>query len=122
MPHKSTRAFFTTKHEVIPLPHLIEVQMDSFRWFIDTGLRDLLDWVSPIRDFTGRDLELSFVDYYFDEPKFDQQTSLVKNLTYESALWVKSRLVNRRTSESKDQDIYLGDFPIMTDRGTFIIN
>ncbi|MBI4253179.1 DNA-directed RNA polymerase subunit beta [Candidatus Uhrbacteria bacterium] len=122
MPRKSTRSYFTTKHEVVPLPHLIEVQMDSFRWFLDTGLRDLLDWVSPIRDFTGRDLELSFVDYYFDESKFDQQTSLAKNLTYESALWVKSRLVNRRTNESKDQDIYLGDFPIMTDRGTFIIN
>ncbi|MEK7122776.1 MAG: DNA-directed RNA polymerase subunit beta, partial [Patescibacteria group bacterium] len=122
MSKKSTRSFFTTKHEIVPLPHLIEVQMNSFAWFLETGLRDLLDWVSPIKDFTGRDLELSFVGYYFDEPKFDQQTSLSKNLTYESALWVKSRLENKRTGERKDQDIYLGDFPMMTDRGTFIIN
>ncbi|MBI4599598.1 DNA-directed RNA polymerase subunit beta [Candidatus Uhrbacteria bacterium] len=122
MAQQKSRSFFTSKHDVIPLPHLIEVQLDSFKWFIESGLRELLDEVSPICDFTGRDLELSFLDYYFDEPKFDQATTLSKNLTYEAALWVKSRLENKRTNEVKDQDIYLGDFPLMTDRGTFIVN
>ncbi len=119
---QNSRGHFTKKHDVIPLPNLIEVQADSFQWLLEAGLKELLDEVSPIKDFTGRDLELYFVDYYFDEPKFDQATSLSKNLTYESALWVKSRLTNSRTGETKDQDIYLGDFPMMTDRGTFIIN
>ncbi|MBI4272491.1 DNA-directed RNA polymerase subunit beta [Candidatus Uhrbacteria bacterium] len=117
-----TRAYYTKEHNVIPLPHLIEVQMDSYRWFRDTGLEELFDEISPIKDIAGRDLELSFIGYYFDEPKFDEKTSLAKNLTFESALWVKTKLVNKRTNEEKDQDIYLGDFPLMTDRGTFIIN
>ncbi len=116
------RSYFTKEHNVIPLPDLVEVQKDSYAWFLKTGLRELLEEVSPIKDFTGRDLELEFVDYYFDEPKFDEKTSLSKNLTFESALWVKARLTNKRTSEEKIQDIYLGDFPLMTDRGTFIIN
>ncbi|MBI4240062.1 DNA-directed RNA polymerase subunit beta [Candidatus Uhrbacteria bacterium] len=119
---KKTRQFFTKAHSVIPLPDLVEVQKNSYQWFLDSGLRELLDEVSPIKDFTGRDLELSFLDYYLDEPKFDEKTSLAKNLTYESALWIKTRLANKRTNEEKDQDIYLGDFPLMTDRGTFIIN
>ncbi len=116
------RTFFTKEHNVIPLPDLIEVQKNSYKWFLDSGLRQLLDEVSPVKDFTGRDLELSFLDYYLDEPKFDEKTSLSKNLTFESALWIRTRLMNRRTNETKDQDIYLGDFPLMTDRGTFIIN
>jgi len=116
------RVYYTKEHNVIPLPHLIEVQKDSYRWFRDTGLEELFDEISPIKDIAGRDLELSFVGYYFDEPKFDEKTSLAKNLTFESALWVKTKLVNKRTKDEKDQDIYLGDFPLMTDRGTFIIN
>ena len=68
--------------------------MDSYRWFRDTGLEELFDEISPIKDIAGRDLELSFVGYYFDEPKFDEKTSLAKNLTFESALWVKTKLVN----------------------------
>ncbi|MBI2645054.1 DNA-directed RNA polymerase subunit beta [Candidatus Uhrbacteria bacterium] len=119
---KRGRTFFTQGKSVVELPHLVEIQKDSYKWFIDIGLRELLEEVSPIRDFTGRDLELSFFDYYFDEPKFDEKTSLAKNLTYESALWVRSRLLNKRTNEVKEQDIYLGDFPLMTDRGTFIVN
>ncbi len=119
---KNSRQFFTKKHAVIDLPHLIEVQKDSYTWFLKSGLRELLDEISPIKDFGGRDLELYFLDYYLDEPKFDEKTSLSKNLTFESALWVKTRLTNKRTDEVKDQDIYLGDFPLMTDRGTFIVN
>lgn len=118
----SRRKYFTKEHNIQQLPNLIEVQRDSYHWFLDTGLRELLDEISPIKDFIGRDLELYFLDYYLDEPKFDEKTSRSKNLTFESALWVKTRLINKRTEDVKEQDIYLGDFPIMTDRGTFVIN
>ncbi|MDP2656769.1 MAG: DNA-directed RNA polymerase subunit beta [bacterium] len=118
----SVRKYFTKEHNIQKLPNLIEVQRDSYHWFLETGLRELLDEISPIKDFIGRDLELYFLDYYLDEPKFDEKTSRAKNLTYESALWVKTRLTNKRSEEVKEQDIYLGDFPIMTDRGTFVIN
>ncbi len=107
---------------MLPLPDLIEVQRNSYKWFLDIGLRELFDEVSPIRDFIGRDLELSFLDYYLDEPKFDEKTSRAKNLTFESALWVRAKLVNKRSGDEKEQDVYLGDFPLMTDRGTFVIN
>jgi DNA-directed RNA polymerase subunit beta len=103
------------------LPDLIEVQRASYRWFLETGMRELFDQISPI-DFTGRDLELHFVDYYVDEPKFDENTSKVKNVNFEAPLRVKLRLVNKRTHLEREQEVYLGDIPIMTDRGTFIIN
>jgi len=116
------RTYFTKEHNVIPLPRLIEVQTDSYRWFCEAGLRELFDEITPIRDIASRDLELHFLDFYFDEPKFDEKTSMSKNLTFETALWVKTKLINKRTGEERDQDIYLGDFPVMTDRGTFIVN
>ena len=116
------RVLFTKDHNILALPDLVEVQKDSYRWFLETGLRDLLEEISPVRDFIGRDLELYFTDYYLDEPKFDEATSRAKDVTYESALWVKTRLTNKRTEETKEQDIFLGDLPLMTDRGTFIIN
>ncbi|MBI5466847.1 MAG: DNA-directed RNA polymerase subunit beta, partial [Candidatus Kerfeldbacteria bacterium] len=78
--------------------------------------------ISPVKDFIGRDLELSFLDYYLDEPKFDEVTAKAKNVTFEAALRVQVRLVNKKTGEIKEQEIYLGDFPLMTDRGTFIVN
>ena len=120
--YRSNRTFFTKEHNIVPLPDLIEVQKDSYKWFIESGLRELFDEISPIRDFIGRDLELYFTDFYFDEPKFDEVTSRGKNVTFESSLWAKTKLVNKRTEETKEQDIFLGDFPLMTDRGTFIIN
>ncbi|MEK7649170.1 MAG: DNA-directed RNA polymerase subunit beta [Patescibacteria group bacterium] len=119
---KTQRKYFTKEHDVTPLPDLIEVQRDSYKWFVSEGLKELFDEISPVTDFTGRDLELWFTDYYFDDPKFDEKTSLTRNLTYERALWIKTKLANRRTGEEKEQDIFLGDFPVMTDRGTFIVN
>ncbi len=104
------------------LPDLIEIQKQSYRWFLETGIRDLLKEISPIKDFIGRDLELSFVDYFLDEPKFDEKTSRAKNITFDAPLRVKTRLVNKRSGESKEQEVYLGDIPVMTDRGTFIVN
>ncbi|OGY82396.1 MAG: DNA-directed RNA polymerase subunit beta [Candidatus Kerfeldbacteria bacterium RIFCSPHIGHO2_12_FULL_48_17] len=116
------RKYFTKNHEIIPLPDLVQVQQHSYRWFIEEGLKELLSEVSPIKDFTGRDLELFFLDYYLDEPRFDEETSKNKNVTFEAPLRVNTRLVNKRTNEVKEQEVFLGDFPIMTDRGTFIIN
>ncbi|MBP7005502.1 DNA-directed RNA polymerase subunit beta [Patescibacteria group bacterium] len=104
------------------LPDLTEVQKTSYRWFIETGMRELFDEISPIHDINGRDLELSFVDYAIDEAKFDEKTSKKKNVNYEAPLRVKLRLLNKRTGQEREQEVYLGDIPVMTDRGTFIIN
>ena len=117
-----TRKYFTTLREAIPLTDLVEVQKKSYDWFFEEGLKELFDEISPITDFIGRDLELSFLDYYLDEPKFDESESKNKNISYEAPLRVNVRLVNKRTNEVKEQETYLGDFPLMTERGTFIIN
>jgi len=104
------------------LPDLIEVQKSSYDWFLKDGLRELFEEVSPISDFIGRDLELYFLNYYLDEPRFDEWTAKEKNVTYEAPLRIETKLVNKKTGEIKEQEIYLGDFPLMTERGTFIIN
>ncbi len=116
------RVAFAKPRVAAPMPDLIEVQKSSYAWFLKDGLKELFEEVSPIRDFIGRDLELYFSDYYLDEPKFDEVTSRAKNLSYESPLRVKAKLVNKRLGKGVEQEIYLGDFPLMTDRGTFIIN
>src|SRR3989338_1356973 len=123
MPLKTReRKSFVDTMDAMDLPDLIEVQRASYRWFIEDGMRELFDEINPITDFIGRDLELTFDDYYRDEPKFDERTSREKNVTFEAPLRVKTRLVNKRTGDRKDQEIYLGDLPIMTPRGTFVIN
>ncbi len=116
------RTTFTKLHEATGLPDLIEIQKRSYQWFFEEGLKELFDEISPIRDFIGRDLELSFVNYYLDEPRFDELAAKAKNVTFEAPLRVSTKLVNKKTGEIKEQEIYLGDFPLMTDRGTFIIN
>lgn len=121
-PKEQERRYFTSSRDAMALPDLIEIQKQSYRWFLETGIRELLHEISPIKDFIGRDLELSFTDYYFDEPKFDERTSRNKNITYDAPLRVKTKLVNKRTAETKEQEVYLGDLPVMTDRGTFVIN
>jgi DNA-directed RNA polymerase subunit beta len=113
---------FTKLHEAISLPNLIEVQKSSYEWFFREGLKELFEEISPVKDFIGRDLELFFLDFYLDEPKFDEITAKAKNLTYEAPLRVQTKLVNKKTGEIKEQEIFLGDFPLMTDRGTFVIN
>ncbi|HEX8974293.1 MAG TPA: DNA-directed RNA polymerase subunit beta [Patescibacteria group bacterium] len=117
----SRRKFFK-KQLMVSLPNLIEAQIDAYQWFLEKGLRELFDEINPINDFTGKDLELSLADYYLDEPKTDEQTAKNKNISYEAPLRAKARLVIKKTGEVKEQEIYLGDFPVMTDRGTFIIN
>ena len=118
----STRKSFSKSTEVMPMPDLIEIQTDSYKWFLREGLAELFDEINPVADFIGRDLELYFDDYYLDEPKFTELESREKNITYEAPLRVKTRLVNKKTGRALNQEVFLGDFPVMTDKGTFIIN
>ena len=106
----------------MPLPDLIEVQKSSYDWFLKFGVKELFDEISPITDFSGRNLELYMEDYYLDEPKFDEVVCRDRNITFEAPLRVTARLVDKNTKQSKAQEIYLGDIPIMTKRGTFIVN
>ncbi len=117
----SQRKFFINRTEV-EVPDLIEIQKNSYEWFLKDGIRELFEEVSPITDFTGRDLELYFEKYYLDEPRFDEVVCRERNITYEAPLRVVARLTNKRDNQSKSQEIYLGDIPIMTSRGTFIVN
>ncbi|OGN07984.1 MAG: DNA-directed RNA polymerase subunit beta [Candidatus Yanofskybacteria bacterium RIFCSPHIGHO2_02_FULL_41_11] len=103
-------------------PNLVQVQLDSYKWFLDTGLKELLKDISPISDWTGKELEISFVDFRLDEPKYSERTAIEKNISYEAPLKVKVSLKNKRTNQEKEQELFLADFPLMTPRGTFIIN
>jgi DNA-directed RNA polymerase subunit beta len=116
------RKFFNQSNDIMEMPDLIEVQKNSYNWFLEEGLVELFDEISPITDFIGRDLELFFDDYYLDEPKFNEIESKQKNITYEAPLRVKARLFNKRTDQNLTQEVFLGDFPIMTKNGTFIVN
>ncbi|HHX58519.1 MAG TPA: DNA-directed RNA polymerase subunit beta [Candidatus Moranbacteria bacterium] len=115
------RKFFH-KQSIVSLPNLIEAQESSFEWFLEEGLREILDEISPVEDFTGKELSLTFGDYYLDDPKYDEKTVREKNLSYEAPLRVNARLLIKKTGEIKDQEIFLADLPLMTERGTFIIN
>ncbi len=116
------RENFSHIPEVLPLPNLIQTQTQSFDWFVKTGLRELLDEITPITDFTGKNLELHFRDYYFEEPKFDEEECRTRDLTYARPLKVEVDLVIKETDEVKHQTVFMGDFPWMTEQGTFIIN
>jgi DNA-directed RNA polymerase subunit beta len=117
----SKRKFFNNRITV-SLPDLIEVQTDSYAWFWEKGLKELLNEINPIADFTGKDLELTLTDYYLDEPKYSALVAKNKNISYEAPLRAKATLIMKKTGEVKEQEIYLGEFPLMTERGTFIIN
>ena len=114
--------FFGKYPNSIEIPSLIQVQLDSYNWFQEKGLKELFEVVSPIRDWSGNELELYFADYYFDNPKYSELESKEQNVSYEAPLRARLRLVNKKTGEVKEQEIYMGDFPVMTDRGTFIVN
>jgi len=119
---KSDRKYFSNFIEAMPVPDLIKLQKDSYSWFLKEGLAELFDEISPIVDFNNRELELYFGEYYLDKPKFDEVESREKNITYEAPLRIKATLKNKRTSQEVSQEVYLGDFPLMTDNGTFIVN
>ncbi len=104
------------------LPDLIEIQKKSYQWFWEKGLRELLDEFSPISPWGNKDLELYFLDYHLEEPKYNEIEAKAHNISYEAPLYCRVKLVNDKTKEEKEQDIFLGDFPLMTQRGTFIVN
>src|SRR3954453_10999012 len=108
--------------EVLPIPNLIELQLQSFNWFIENGLRELLDEISPIQDFTGRVMELRFKDYEFEAPKYSELECRTRDLTFSKPLYVWVELLIKETGEIQSQRVYMGDFPFMTEQGTFIIN
>jgi DNA-directed RNA polymerase subunit beta len=107
--------------EVLGIPNLIEIQQKSYESFLETGLRELLQDISPIQDFTGN-LALEFIDYSLGEPKYSVDESKERDVTYAAPLRVKVRLINKETGEVKEQEVFMGDFPLMTETGTFIIN
>lgn len=109
-------------HSEDDAPNLVQVQLDSYNWFLNHGLKELLKEVSPVEDWTGKELELRFLDYKLDESKYDERTSVEKNITYEAPLKVKVGLVNKNTGQEREQELFIADFPLMTQRGTFIIN
>ena len=122
MAHALTeRKSFAKIDEIMEMPNLIEIQRDSYRWFLDEGLMEMFEEISPISDFTGN-LSLEFVNYSLGEPKYDVDECRERDATYAAPLRVKVRLINKETGEVKEQDVFMGDFPLMTKKGTFIIN
>jgi len=119
---KGRRAYFTHGVTGVELPDLVNHQNKSFQWFITEGLGELLAEISPIDDYTGAKLTLSFKHYKFGEPKLSETEARDNNVSYEAPLMATVELVNKVTGEIKEQEIYLGDYPWMTDRGTFVIN
>lgn len=115
------RLSFAKIEEVLDMPNLIEIQQRSYQWFLDEGLREMFRDISPIQDFTGN-LVLEFIDYALGEPKYDVDECKDRDVTFSAPLRVRVRLINKETGEVKEQEVFMGDFPLMTDKGTFIIN
>ena len=109
-------------YEKFAIPNLIELQLDSFAWFMQKGLRELFDEISPIKDFTGKVMELQFLEYEFGEPKYSEAECRTKDLTFSKPLYVSVELLIKETGEIQRQRVYMGDYPWMTDQGTFVIN
>ena len=118
----SERVYFTSGDNALPLPNLIAHQKDSWRWFVEEGLSEIFSEVNPIDDYTGQKLSLRFGKYYFGEPKNTDQFAKENNLTFEAPLHATVELTNKTTGVVEEQEIYLGEYPWMTERGTFVIN
>ena len=118
----NTRMSFSRINEVMEMPNLIEVQKESYQWFLDVGLKEVFRDISEITDYTGN-LVLEFVDYKMDDkPKYTVTECKERDATYAAPMRVRARLLNKETGEIKENEVYMGDFPIMTDGGTFVIN
>lgn len=115
------RKSFSRINEVLELPNLIEIQTDSYEWFLEDGLREMFKDISPIEDFSGN-LSLEFTDYKLQQPKYTVDEARQHDSNYSAPLYVKLRLINKETGEVKEQEVFFGDFPLMTEQGTFIIN
>ncbi len=107
--------------QIIEMPNLIEVQRRSYQWFLEDGLREIFEDVFPIQDFTGN-LVLEFVGYSLGEPKYDVEECQERDVSFAAPLKVNVRLINKETGELKEQEVFMGEFPLMTEKGTFIIN
>ena len=118
---KVLRKSYSKVDEIQDMPDLLEVQKSSYKWFLETGLREVFKDVASITDYSGN-LELSFIDYSMDEkPKYTEEECKARDATYAAPLKVRARLRNKETEEIKEQEIFMGDLPLMTDGGTFII-
>ena len=119
---KTLRKSFARVDEIRDMPNLLEIQKSSYKWFLETGLREVFKDVDSVTDFSGN-LELSFIDFSMSEkPKYSEEECKARDTTYAAPLKVRVRLRNKETEEIKEQEIFMGDFPVMTDGGTFIIN
>lgn len=119
---KGTRYFFTDVSAEFPVPNLIEMQINSYNWFVKKGLQELIDEINPIEDPTGKKLRLEILNFEFEDPKNDIETCRVKGLNYESIIRASVALTNLETGEIKEQDVYFGQIPLITQDGTFLIN
>jgi len=118
---KTLRKSFARTQEIMDMPNLLEIQKSSYKWFLETGLREVFKDVDSVTDYSGN-LELSFIDYKMDEaPKYDVLECKARDATYAAPLKVSVRLYNKETGEIKEQEIFMGDFPLMTESGTFVI-
>jgi DNA-directed RNA polymerase subunit beta len=115
------RLYLTEKEEV-SFPNLIEVQLDSYEWFLKEGLKELLAEVSPVEDFSGKKMALYFLSHEIEKPKYTEKETRRKNITYEAPVKSRIQLVNKETGEIKEQDVFLGNVPLMTKKGSFIVN
>ncbi len=118
---KRVRVSFARIDEVLQMPNLIEIQQNSYQWFLHEGLREMFRDISPIQDFTGN-LVLEFIDHSLGEPKYSVEECKERDVTYAAPLRVRVRLINKETGEVKEQEVFMGDFPLMTENGTFVIN
>jgi len=118
---KRKRRSYSRIHEILDIPDLIEMQKSSYKWFLEDGLREVFQDISPIKDFT-QNLVLEFIDYTLGEPKYSVEECKERDANYAVPMKVRVRLVNRETGEVKEQEVFMGDFPLMTKNGTFIIN
>src|SRR5436309_16077301 len=118
------RVSFARIPDIRPMPGLIQIQLDSFEWFRKEGLHELFDEISPIEDFTGKNLKLEFIvpPEPYGKPKYSEDECRDRDTTYSAPLTVKARLTNKERGEIIEKDIFMGDFPLMTQEGTFIIN
>ncbi|PIR98351.1 MAG: DNA-directed RNA polymerase subunit beta [Candidatus Colwellbacteria bacterium CG10_big_fil_rev_8_21_14_0_10_41_28] len=116
------KIFSSHRGALIEQPNLNFLQLDSYKWFMDKGLKELFEEVSPITDYSGKELEIHFLSYEFDDPKYSEEEARFKGVTYEAPLRAKVKLINKVDKKEKTQEVYLGDIPVMTERGTFIIS
>src|SRR3989339_2099948 len=119
---KTNRKLIGLPTDIINLPNLIEVQQKSFDWFIQNGIQESLSEVFPVDDFTGKSLILKITDYSLEEAQLTPEKAMEKGLSYSSSLKAKAQLIYNDTGKIKEEDVFLGDIPLMTKRGTFIIN